>query len=60
MSARTAKYMYKSSGGHGGDLSIEYGTDIGGLTRLEVKTFSKTINARITIVFQFKLKNRLI
>ena len=56
MSARTAKYMYKSSGGHGGDLSIEYGTDIGGLTRLEVKTFSKTINAKIAIIFQFQIR----
>lgn len=48
--------MYKSSGGHGGDLSIEYGTDIGGLTRLEVKTFSKTINAKIAIIFQFQIR----
>lgn len=55
MSARTAKYMYKSSGGHGGDLSIEYGTDIGGLTRLEVKTFSTTINVKIAFVFQFQI-----
>jgi len=30
--------MYKSSGvGQGGDISIEYGTDLGALTRLEDK-----------------------
>ena len=37
MAARSAKYMYQSSrAGHGGDISIEYGTDLGALTRLEV------------------------
>ena len=40
MSARTAKYMYRSSGaGASGDISVEYGTDLGALTRLEVCIF---------------------
>lgn len=34
--ARTPKYMYKTAPGNSGDLSIEYGTDLGALTRLEV------------------------
>lgn len=33
----STKYMYKSSSGGGGDISIEYGTDLGALTRLEVR-----------------------
>jgi chromosome segregation ATPase len=37
MSARSTKYVYRQSSGHGGDLSIEYGTDLGALTRLEDK-----------------------
>lgn len=38
-STRSTKYFYRSSGGSGGggDLSIEYGTDLGALTRLEDK-----------------------
>ena len=34
--ARTPKYMYKTAPGNPGELSIEYGTDLGALTRLEV------------------------
>lgn len=34
--ARTPKYMYKTAPGNSGELSIEYGTDLGALTRLEV------------------------
>jgi len=34
---RTSKYVYKSSGGTSGDVTIEYGTDLGALTRLEDK-----------------------
>ncbi|GAB6030577.1 hypothetical protein CHUAL_007439 [Chamberlinius hualienensis] len=39
MSSKTTKYVYRSSGASGahGDISIEYGTDIGALTRLEDK-----------------------
>lgn len=36
--ARTPKYMYKTAPGNSGELSIEYGTDLGALTRLEVST----------------------
>jgi hypothetical protein len=32
----TSKYVYRSTGGQGADISIEYGTDMGALTRLEV------------------------
>lgn len=32
---KTTKYVYKSSGG-GSHLDVEYGTDLGALTRLEV------------------------
>lgn len=34
--ARSPKYMYKTAPGASGELSIEYGTDLGALTRLEV------------------------
>ena len=45
MSARTAKYMYRSSGaGASGDISVEYGTDLGALTRLEVCNFDSFHN----------------
>nr|SHD75397.1 RNA dependent RNA polymerase [Sarcoptes scabiei] len=38
MSARSAKFMYRSgNAGASGDLSVEYGTDLGALTRLEDK-----------------------
>lgn len=38
MSARSAKFMYRSgNAGASGDLSVEYGTDLGALTRLEVR-----------------------
>jgi len=36
--ARTPKYMYKTAPGNSGELSIEYGTDLGALTRLEVSS----------------------
>uniref|UniRef100_A0A4D5RAD0 Paramyosin n=1 Tax=Scolopendra viridis TaxID=118503 RepID=A0A4D5RAD0_SCOVI len=37
-SVKTSKYVYRSSGtSSGGELSMEYGTDIGALTRLEDK-----------------------
>lgn len=35
--SRTSKYVYKSTSGTTGDISIEYGTDLGALTRLEVR-----------------------
>jgi hypothetical protein len=38
--ARTPKYMYKTAPGNSGELSIEYGTDLGALTRLEVSNGS--------------------
>ncbi|CAG0920015.1 unnamed protein product [Notodromas monacha] len=34
---KTSKYVYRSTGGHGADISIEYGTDTGAFTRLEDK-----------------------
>ena len=33
---RTTKYVYRSSGGVGGNVEMEYGTDLGAFTRLEV------------------------
>lgn len=33
---RTTKYVYRSTGGAGGSVEMEYGTDLGALTRLEV------------------------
>lgn len=36
-SVKTSKYVYRSTAGGAGDLSIEYGTDLGALTRLEDK-----------------------
>lgn len=36
--ARAPKYMYKTTPGNSGELSIEYGTDLGAMTRLEVST----------------------
>lgn len=45
--ARTPKYMYKTAPGNSGELSIEYGTDLGALTRLEVsKLTSVYVNKR--------------
>ncbi|GFY64844.1 paramyosin, partial [Trichonephila inaurata madagascariensis] len=36
-SVKTSKYVYRSTAGGAGDLSIEYGTDLGAFTRLEDK-----------------------
>ncbi|XP_054714949.1 paramyosin-like [Uloborus diversus] len=36
-SIKTSKYVYRSTAGGAGDISMEYGTDIGALTRLEDK-----------------------
>ena len=33
----TTKYVYRSSGGGGGNVEMEYGTDLGAFTRLEVR-----------------------
>jgi hypothetical protein len=33
---KTSKYVYRSTGGHGADVSLELGTDLGAFTRLEV------------------------
>ncbi|CAL1275352.1 unnamed protein product [Larinioides sclopetarius] len=36
-SVKTSKFVYRSTAGGAGDLSIEYGTDLGAFTRLEDK-----------------------
>lgn len=46
--ARTPKYMYKTAPGNSGELSIEYGTDLGALTRLEVSLFA---NGQVFFVY---------
>ena len=39
--SRTTKYVYRSSGGVGGNVEMEYGTDLGAFTRLEVSHISR-------------------
>ena len=37
---KSTKYVYKSTTGGGGHLDVEYGTDLGALTRLEVSSLT--------------------
>lgn len=47
---KTTKYVYKSTTGGGGHLDVEYGTDLGALTRLEVSKFNQSINYFFLII----------
>lgn len=55
--ARSPKYMYKTAPGNSGELSIEYGTDLGALTRLEV---SSELWAELEIWFDSRISTQIV